>query len=356
MNRNPVLRIIDANFNRLSEGLRVMEEAARMILDDANLTASLKALRHDLIRGDAAFNVELLNSRDSMEDVGIELKVAGENPRKDLSTIVIANARRAQESLRVLEDLAKLPETAGRLDSDRFKQARFELYTLEQQLVQRLTRQTRREAIKGLYVILDTGVLDQRSHLEAAGKVIQAGVKILQLRDKTTPKKQLIPLVVELQALCRKEGVLFIINDYLDVALAANADGLHIGQEDLPVVEARRLLPPDKILGCSADTPEEARSAEKAGADYIAVGAIFPTGSKNDVAVVGTERLKLVKQAIHVPLVAIGGINKNNAREVIEAGADSLCVISAVLNAQDMTEAARQMIETISIQNSKGKN
>ncbi len=342
-----ILRIVDANLNRLSEGLRVMEEAARMILDDAGLTARLKALRHDLVRGDTAFNLELLNSRDSVEDVGVELEVPLENPGKDLLTIVVANARRAQESLRVLEELAKLPEAAGKLDSDGFKRARFELYTLEQQLVQRLARHDRQKKICGLYVILDTRILNGRSHLEAAEKVIQAGVKVIQLRDKVSSIKKIIPLARDLQALCCQNDVLFIVNDYLEVALAVGADGLHVGQEDLPVRVARQLLPPDKILGCSANTIEEAQSAEAEGADYIAVGSIYPTGSKNDINVLGPGRLRLVKPAIHVPLAAIGGINKNNAREVIAAGADSLCVISAVLLAPDTALAARQIIEKI---------
>jgi thiamine-phosphate pyrophosphorylase len=347
MSLSPVFRIIDANFNRLAEGLRVLEEIARMMLGDADLTAGLKALRHNLIRGDAAFNLELLNARDSLEDVGIKLTVAGESPRKDLPTIVVANARRAQESLRVLEDLAKLPELDGKLDSDRFKQARFELYALEQKLIQRLTRQERQKKISGLYVILDTGVLNGLSHLKVAADVIQSGVKVIQLRDKTTSKKQLISLARQLQELCRKHDVLFIMNDYPDIALAVDTDGLHVGQDDLPVAEARKLIPPDKILGCSADTVEEARAAEKEGADYIAVGSIFSTGSKTDVDVVGPERLRLVKPAIHIPLVAIGGINRDNAREVIEAGAESLCVISAVLLAKDPAQAASQIIEII---------
>jgi thiamine-phosphate pyrophosphorylase len=342
-----VLRIIDANFNRLAEGLRVMEESARMVLDDAGLTARLKTLRHDLIRGDAVFNLTMLNARDSVEDVGIELAVAGESPRKDLPTIVIANARRAQESLRVLEDLAKLPEAAGKLDSDPFKKARFELYTIEQQLLQRLTRRDRQKLVSGLYVVLDTAVLKGRSHLEAAEKVIQAGVKIIQLRDKTTAKKKLIPLARELQRICRQHGVLFVMNDYADVALAVNADGLHVGQEDLPVETARQLLSPDKILGVSAYTVEEAQTAEKEGADYIAVGSIFPTGSKDDVKVVGLERIKSIKKAVRLPLVAIGGINQANAQQVVEAGADSLCVISAVLGAPDMMQAAKELIEII---------
>jgi thiamine-phosphate pyrophosphorylase len=347
MSFSPVMRIVDANLNRLAEGLRVLEEAARMILNDTGLTAQLKALRHDLIRGDAAFNLELLNTRNSVEDVGAELKVAGENPGKDLPTMMVANARRVQESLRVLEDLAKLPETGGKLDSECFKKARFKLYTVEQQIVQRLVRQERRKMISGLYIIIDTQVLNGRGHLEAAAKVIQAGVKVIQLRDKITPKRELIPLARDLQALCCKNGVLFIMNDFLDVALAVNADGLHLGQEDLPVEEARKLLSPDKILGCSAATAKEAQTAEREGADYIAVGAIFATGSKTNVDVVGLEALRLVKPAVHVPLVAIGGINIDNAREVVKAGADSLCVISAVLQARDISLAVRQIIEII---------
>jgi thiamine-phosphate pyrophosphorylase len=134
-----VIRIVDANLNRLAEGLRILEDVARMVLDDIETTRQLKTLRHDLIRGDLAFNLELLKSRNSEEDVGENLQVEGEGRTKDLPIIVVANSRRAQEALRVLEEMAKLPEMAGKLDSDAFKQARFVLYTLEQQLVSRLT-------------------------------------------------------------------------------------------------------------------------------------------------------------------------------------------------------------------------
>ncbi len=136
-----VTRIVDANINRLAEGLRILEDIARMALDDTDLTQQLKTLRHDLIRGDLSFNLELLQSRNSAEDVGMTLEVEGEGKTKDLPLIVVANSRRAQEALRVLEEMAKLPEMTGKLDSDKFKQARFTLYTLEQKLVARLTAQ-----------------------------------------------------------------------------------------------------------------------------------------------------------------------------------------------------------------------
>jgi thiamine-phosphate pyrophosphorylase len=347
MSNSSVVRIVDANLNRLSEGLRVLEEAARMVLDDAELTARLKALRHDLVRGDLPFNLELLQSRDSARDVGSDLEVAGEAREKDLSLIVLANSRRAQESLRVLEELAKLPEFTPGLDSNRFKNARFELYTLEQSLIARLTRKEKIKNISGLYAVIDTGLLGDRGPLEAAGEVLESGVKVLQLRAKTTPKNRLLPIARDLQALCRLHDVLFIVNDHLDIALAIEADGLHIGQEDLPAETARRLLPLNTLLGVSAATPEEVKAAEKAGADYIGVGAIFSTSTKEDIGVVGLERIKQIRPLTRLPLVAIGGINKENAKSVIDAGADSVCLISAILGAEDIALAAREVIEKI---------
>ncbi len=135
------LRIIDENLNRLAEGLRVLEDVARMVLDDGELTQQLKTLRHDLIRADLPFNLALLQSRNSAADVGAPLEVAGEAKEKGLPLIVVANSRRAQESLRVLEEMAKLPEVVKKLDSNQFKKARFELYTIEQKLVSRLLKQ-----------------------------------------------------------------------------------------------------------------------------------------------------------------------------------------------------------------------
>jgi thiamine-phosphate pyrophosphorylase len=347
MDSSPITRIIDANLNRLAEGLRVLEDIARMLLNDSDLTRQLKTLRHALIRSDLNFNLELLQSRNAAGDVGAAVDVAGENKEKELPLIIIANSRRAQESLRALEETAKLPEMASRLDSDQFKQARFELYTIERELVSRILREDKAKKVSGLYVIIDTEVLHGRSHIEAARGVIEAGVKVIQFRGKTMEKKLLLPVALELQTLCRKNEVLFIINDYLDIALAADADGLHVGQGDLPAAVARRLLPLDKILGCSVNSVQQAVAAEAAGADYIAVGCIYPTSSKEDVELVGVGMVRQVRQAVKAPLVAIGGINRNNVREVTGAGADAVCVISAVLSAPDIGRAARDMIEVI---------
>ena len=144
MSSSPVLRIVDENLNRLAEGLRVLEDIARMVLEDTALTQGLKTLRHDLIRTDLSFNLSLLESRNSASDVGMTLEVDGEGKEKDLPILALANFRRAQESLRVLEEMAKLPEIAAQMDSDKFKNARFELYTIEQKLVSQLSERDRK--------------------------------------------------------------------------------------------------------------------------------------------------------------------------------------------------------------------
>ena len=344
------LRIIDASLNRIGEGLRLLEDLARLLLNDAVLTQQLKTMRHELIRGDWPFHRQLLESRNSEGDVGVDIEVPGEEKERDLPTTVMANARRVKESLRTLEELAKIPGAAPELDSEKFKQARFVLYTVERDLLAKLLRQDKTNRIQGLYVIVDTEVLKGRGHVEVAAQAIRGGAKIIQLRDKTLSKKELLSVAQEIKNLCAEHNVLFIMNDYLDLALAVGVDGLHLGQDDLPLKIARRLLPMDKILGCSVTTVEQAVVAVSEGADYIAVGSMYPTPSKATAKVVGLERLREVRQKVSLPLVAIGGITKDNAAEVKAAGADSVAVISAVVGAQAPEEAARQIVDGLEAQ------
>ena len=335
------LRIIDANLNRIGEGLRFLEDIARLLLNDASLTQQLKTMRHELIRGDWSLHWQLLQSRDSEGDVGINIEVYGEEKQRELPITIVANARRVQESLRVLEELAKISD---KLDSEKFKQARFNLYRVEQALLSKLLRQDKIKLLPGLYVIIDTQALKGRSPIKAANQAIGGGAKTIQLHDKLQSKKEILPMAQELRNLCAKHNVLFIVNDYLDLALATDADGLHLGQNDLPIKVARKLLPMDKIIGCSTTTVDQAITAEAEGADYIAVGSIYPTTSKETAKIVGLEGLRQIRQAVTSPLIAIGGINKDNAAEVMAAGADSVAVISAVLQAEDIEEASREIV------------
>jgi len=338
-------RIIDANLNRAGEGLHLLEEIARLAADDAGLTQQLKTMRHEVLRGDFAFNKELIQSRDAEGDVGADMEVPGEGKDKEPPIIVVANARRVQEALRILEELAKIPGTTPKLEPDKFKKARFDLYTIEQKLLSRLLRREKAGRLTGLYAIIDSRVLGKRSHLEVAEQLIRGGAKAIQLRHKLDNKSELLAIAQKLKKLCSEHGVLFIVNDYMDIALAVGADGLHLGQKDLPVATARRLLPMDMILGISVNTVEQAKTAEAGGADYIAVGSMYPTESKEKAIVVGLERLRQVRGAVKLPLVAIGGINRDNAGEVAAAGADGVVVISAVLGVEDVEKAARAVIK-----------
>ena len=340
-------RIIDANLNRTSEALRVLEDIARFVLNDATLSQQLKNMRHALVTADLPFNKQLIEGRDVAGDVGMNTVAAGQEKEKGLPLALVANARRAQESLRTLEEITKTQDITPRLDPERFKQARFNLYTIERELLSKLLRKDKVKQISGLHAIIDTEALKGRSHLEVARQIIHGGAKAIQLRDKVTNKKELLSLAGKLGALCAEHSVLFIINDYLDLALAVNADGLHLGQHDLPIKVARRLLAIDKILGCSTTTVDQALSAQSEGADYIAVGSIYPTPSKETAVIVGLDRLRQVRKAVSLPIVAIGGITKDNAAEVISGGADSVAVISAILGAGSPEEASRQIVARI---------
>lgn len=343
------LRIIDANLNRIGESLRLLEDIARLLLNDAALTKQLKAMRHELSTREPATMKGLLQARDSRGDVGIDIEVRQQTRERELPATIIANASRTQEALRVIEELAKIPGVD--LESDKFKKARFNLYGIEQDLVSRITRRDKIERLSGLYAIIDTQFLGSRRQDEIAAQVLEGGAKIIQLRDKAMTMKELLPIAQQLKSLCAENNALFIINDYLDIALAADADGLHLGQDDLPLKAARRLLPIDKIIGCSVADVPQAVAAESDGADYIAVSAIYPTKSRAETDVVGLEMVKNIRQKTSLPLVAIGGINLENMEAVIAAGADCIAMISAIMQAESPKEATRQIINKLGIRN-----
>jgi len=353
--------MIDANLDRCSEGLRVLEDVARFLLNDAELSQRLKTIRHDLARETKSISVGLLSHRDSEHDVGhLHLQdkrlIMEATPLRDFPDLVTANAKRVEESLRVIEELAKLPEINSMLNSASFEKTRFDLYTLERDLISKISRRDKIERMAGLYVILDRQFLAGRDELDIAGQIIEGGARVIQLRDKQSKKSELLLVAQKLKELCSQAGVQFIMNDYLDLALAADADGLHIGQEDLPLPVIRRELPVDKIIGCSVTTLAQATKAQNEGADYIAVGSIFPTTTKREATVVGLDTLKELKQIVSIPLVAIGGINRNNIGEVVAAGADAVAVISAVLGEKDVRGAVQELVVGMDLAKEKCQN
>jgi thiamine-phosphate pyrophosphorylase len=196
-----------------------------------------------------------------------------------------------------------------------------------------------------LYVITDEKVSRGRSHLQIAEGAILGGADVLQLRDKEASSGLLYRVALRLREITREAKVPFIVNDRLDIALAADADGVHVGQADLPASVVRGLMGPGKILGVSVDTEEEAILAEKDGADYLGVGPVFEArGTKPDAGEpLGVDRIARIRRHCRLPIVAIGGIDADNARGVLEAGADAAAVISAIAAADNIAHAARRL-------------
>lgn len=201
-----------------------------------------------------------------------------------------------------------------------------------------------RERIRGLYVITDETLQPGRSHVELARAALAGGARLIQLRDKRRDAGELLPIAREVQALCRAAGALFIVNDRVDLALAAGADGVHLGQTDLPVADARRMLPPDRLIGISVEDEEQVRAADAAGVDYLGVGAIYGSASKTDAgAAVGPEQIRRFRAVSRLPIVAIGGITAARVPEVRAAGAAAVAVIGAVVAAPDPQAAAGEL-------------
>lgn len=205
----------------------------------------------------------------------------------------------------------------------------------------------------GIYLVTeDAGPLERR--LQAVSEALAAGARVVQLRDKHTPKRQLLEEARAMKALCREWGAVFIVNDDVALAWAADADGVHVGQEDLPVEEARKLLGESKLIGLSTSALEQAIEAVRLGVDYIGVGAIYPTPTKLKAKTRGIELLQSVRAAVDIPLVAIGGIDASNAAEVFAAGADAVAVVRAVFAQPNVGDAARKLLAIArSVKNTK---
>lgn len=198
-----------------------------------------------------------------------------------------------------------------------------------------------------LYAITDRHWLNGRSLYEVVKESLDGGVTFLQLREKQLDEDHFLAEAKELQGLCSEYNVPFIINDNVEIALAINADGVHIGQSDMEMKEAREKLGPDKIIGVSAHTKEEALLAQAQGADYLGVGAVFPTSSKDDAESVSYETLKAICEVVSIPVVAIGGITRENLHQLSGSGVSGISVISAIYAQSDIKEAARELKQCV---------
>ena len=202
-----------------------------------------------------------------------------------------------------------------------------------------------------LYLVTDRGWLGERSLPECVEEAILGGATLVQLREKEISSKAYLELAEAVKAVTDRHGIPLIINDRIDIAFAAAAAGVHLGPEDLPVPVARRLLGGNKIIGASAATLEEALSLQAQGADYLGVGALFPTATKEGTEQVGLDDLRRIKSALRIPVVAIGGITAENVRPVVETGVDGVAVVSTIMNQRDVRKAAGQLLSLLKMGN-----
>jgi thiamine-phosphate pyrophosphorylase len=336
----PVLRILDANLNRAREALRVVEDHARFALDDDDLCGALKRLRHDLAGATTGIAADAILWRDTPGDVGTGTKTDSEQSREDQNHVVTAAGKRLAEALRTIEEYLKTvdPARAREVESIRYR-----FYELERRIALTLRPGARRFAGVRLYVLITEALCNNRPWLTVAEQAIAGGADCLQLREKDLPGGELLCRAKDFVALCRRHGVISIVNDRPDVALLAGADGVHVGQDDLPAAEVRKLIGAEKILGVSTHRIEQAKQALLDGADYLGVGPLFRSSTKARDFVVGPGYARQVAEQVPLPAVAIAGITCENVDEVLATGVKAIAVTAAVCCAADPQDAARRL-------------
>lgn len=347
-----VERAIDANANRAREALRVLEDLARFVLNDAELSARAKALRHGVEAGVAGLGIDAtarLASRDTAGDVGTRIAAPGGPSRESLDALAGANASRAAEALRSLEECAKTFPGVGVGASRAFESLRYGVYELEKSLRRMLPGRARQWR---LCVLITGSLCAGRPWEEVARGAIAGGADAIQLREKGLADREFLARAERLVALARGLGAAVIVNDRTDVALMSGADGVHLGQGDLPVERVRALAGDRLIVGVSTSRIEEAREAVRAGADYVGLGPMYSsvTKAKDRIAEVGYLREALADAMVsRVPHLAIGGITAERARELASAGCRGIAVSSAVCGAEDPEGACRALIESMGV-------
>jgi thiamine-phosphate pyrophosphorylase len=386
MTDSRAIRVLDASLNRAAEGLRVVEDYVRFVLDDRHLTEQFKRLRHDLAAAGSTLPLaERHAARDTQADIGTSVSTPSEGLRRDSWEVCVASLERVKQSLRSLEEFSKIakpPSTADlrqaagdiRHAAGEFERLRYWLYTLEA-AVGRTVEAAERLGDARLYALVD-GCGSEAAFVALVNELIAARVDVIQLRDKGLSDRELLSRARLLRELtlqppappggCGGDGIddrsrgnppaepgvaqdkpgiavhspLVIINDRPDVAAIVDADGVHLGQDDMRVKDARAIVGPRKLIGVSTHSTEQSRAAVLDGANYLGVGPTFPSRTKSFDAFPGLDFVRQVAAEIRLPAFAIGGITLQNVGEVIAVGVTRVAVASAVTGAAKPQAAA----------------
>jgi thiamine-phosphate pyrophosphorylase len=306
--------------------LRVVEDYVRFVLDDPFLTGQTKSLRHDFAAAAAALpSADRHAARDAQNDVGTQISHTSELRRGDAWEVCSASLKRVEQSLRSLEEYGKLHdvEFAGRMEAVRYR-----VYTLEKAIDVGRSSRERLEGVR-LCVLVD-GRNTADAFEQLIGELVEAGVGMIQLRDKRLDDRQLVERGRLLRKLTRARPTLCIINDRADIAAAVDADGVHLGQEDLSVKDARTVVGTRMLIGVSTHNIDQARAAVLDGANYLGAGPTFPSSTKSFDSFAGLDYLREVTAEIRLPTFAIGGITAQNLRDVMASGISRIAVGAAV--------------------------
>ena len=343
--QNPAIhRILDANLDRAREGMRIIEEWCRFGLNDRQLAEQCKQMRQELASWHTS---ELRMARDTPGDLGTELSHPQEEQRNGIEHLLQANICRVEEALRVIEEYGKLYKPKmGKI----FKQMRYQAYILESTLFAYSRHQQLQESL--LYLV--TSPSEQLLPIVEAA--LQGGLNLVQYRDKDTQDGERLANASQLCQLCRDYGALFIVNDRVDLALAVDADGVHLGQQDIPIELARQILGSQRLIGRSTTNAEEMQRAIAEGADYIGVGPVYETPTKAGKTAAGLDYVSYAAQHSPLPWFAIGGIDPKNINDVLAAGAERVAIVRAIMQAEQPTLVTQYLLSQLTRkQNYRGK-
>ncbi len=338
-----IYQIIDANLDRAREGLRVLEDWARFGLGKEKYVEKIKNFRQILGKN----HLEVYKqSRNQIEDKCKGLTHKEQFNRITPEQIISSNSARVQEALRVIEEFSRLQNhELSKIASE----IRYEIYTIEIDLLSYSKFKKSEEILKenDLYVITD----QKDDLLERIEEILIAGVRIIQYRFKTGTDQDHLKKAIQIKNLCKRYNSLFIVNDRLDIALASNADGIHLGQDDLDLKTARKLLGYSKIVGISANNAIDISNALKEGCDYIGIGPVFETTTKKNKIPLGIENIKTLTKDLNIPWFAIGGIKSNNISYLKRNGFKKVALVSELMNSEDPREDAMMILKKLSHEN-----
>ena len=338
-----IFQIIDANLDRAREGLRVIEDWARFGLGKEKYVEKIKNFRQILGKNHLKVYKQ---SRNYIEDKCKGLTHQEQINRNTPEQIISSNSGRVQEALRVIEEFSRihnheLSKIASKI--------RYEIYNLEIDLLNLSERKHSQEILEenDLYVITD----QKENLLEIIEDILIAGVKIIQHRFKKGTDKEQLEEAIHIKKLCKRYNSLFIINDRVDIALASNADGIHLGQDDLDLKTARKILGYSKIIGMSANNEIDISNALNEGCNYIGIGPVFETATKKHKKPIGIEKIKTLTKNINIPWFAIGGVTTNNISYLKSNGLKKVALVSQLMNSEDPKEDAIMILKELSHEN-----